>query len=255
MKYTSTLPIFIGYEEREHDAYEVCKFSIEYQNRRRKETGTWTWDDHPDIIQLRSKSIPEYNRNHGEPQSTDFTFTRFWVPYMCDFKGFSMFVDCDFLFLSSPYELVNEIDTSKAVSVVQHPEYIPLGDIKMDGISQHRSFRKNWASLMIFNNEHPKNQILKPDYLNDHLPGLDFHHLKWLDDDDIGSLPMEWNCLDQYYHLADPKAIHYTEGGPWFVDMQAEKTHPFHDTRYGLEWVRFKARFDDAMCNHHTTSV
>ena len=29
MSFSSTLPIYIGYEEREHRAYEVCKFSIE----------------------------------------------------------------------------------------------------------------------------------------------------------------------------------------------------------------------------------
>ena len=233
MKYTSTLPIFIGYEEREHEAYEVCKYSLEYQNQCRKETGTWAWDDYPDIIQLRSTEIKEYKRDHGEPQSTDFTFTRFWCPYLCDFEGFSLFVDCDFLFLAHPIEILKHIDTRKAVSVVQHPEYLPKGDIKMDGIAQHRSKRKNWASLIVFNNEHPSNKILEPDYLNNHLPGLDFHHLAWLDDSEIGSIPMEWNCLDQYYHMENPKAIHYTEGGPWFKN--------YRHCEYGDIWKNYLA--------------
>ena len=237
MKYTSTLPIFIGYEEREHEAYEVCKYSLEYQNQCRKETGTWAWDDYPDIIQLRSTEIKEYKRDHGEPQSTDFTFTRFWCPYLCDFEGFSLFVDCDFLFLAHPIEILKHIDTRKAVSVVQHPEYLPKGDIKMDGIAQHRSKRKNWASLIVFNNEHPSNKILEPHYLNNHLPGLDFHHLAWLDDSEIGSIPMEWNCLDQYYHIENPKAIHYTEGGPWFGGEY------FH-TRYAQEWIKYKFKMN-----------
>jgi hypothetical protein len=237
LKYTSTLPIFIGYEEREHEAYEVCKYSLEYQNQCRKETGTWAWDDYPDIIQLRSTEIKEYKRDHGEPQSTDFTFTRFWCPYLCDFEGFSLFVDCDFLFLAHPIEILKHIDTRKAVSVVQHPEYLPKGDIKMDGIAQHRSKRKNWASLIVFNNEHPSNKILEPDYLNNHLPGLDFHHLAWLDDSEIGSIPMEWNCLDQYYHMENPKAIHYTEGGPWFGGE-------YYHTRYAQEWVKYKFKMN-----------
>jgi|TARA_A100001391_G_scaffold77106_3_gene49818 hypothetical protein len=237
LKYTSTLPIFIGYEEREHEAYEVCKYSLEYQNQCRKETGTWAWDDYPDIIQLRSTEIKEYKRDHGEPQSTDFTFTRFWCPYLCDFEGFSLFVDCDFLFLAHPIEILKHIDTRKAVSVVQHPEYLPKGDIKMDGIAQHRSKRKNWASLILFNNEHPSNKILEPDYLNNHLPGLDFHHLAWLDDSEIGSIPMEWNCLDQYYHMENPKAIHYTEGGPWFGGE-------YYHTRYAQEWVKYKFKMN-----------
>ena len=165
------------------------------------------------------------------------TFTRFWCPYLCDFEGFSLFVDCDFLFLAHPIEILKHIDTRKAVSVVQHPEYLPKGDIKMDGIAQHRSKRKNWASLIVFNNEHPSNKILEPDYLNNHLPGLDFHHLAWLDDSEIGSIPMEWNCLDQYYHIENPKAIHYTEGGPWFGGEY------FH-TRYAQEWVKYKFKMN-----------
>ena len=228
MIYTSTLPIYIGYEEREHDAYEVCKFSIEYQNRRRKETGTWAWDDHPDIIQLRSKSIPEYNRNHGEPQSTDFTFTRFMVPHLSEYKGWSFFVDCDFLFLADPGMLIENFDDSKAVYCCQHPGYIPNSQIKMDGIPQHRAYRKNWASFIAFNNAHPSNAILTPEYVNNHRPGLDFHQLRWLKDEEIGSIPLEWNCLDDYYHLEHPKAIHYTDGGPWFDDYQ--------DTFYGDLW-------------------
>ena len=225
MSFSSTLPIYIGYEEREHDAYEVCRYSILRNSR-------YYWGESPQIHKLRSQDIKSYHRDHGEPQSTDFTFTRFWVPWMENFKGFSVFVDCDFLFLDSIFKLFEEVDKSKAVSVVKHPEYIPLKDLKMDGIPQHKSKRKNWASLMVFNNEHPKNQILIPQYLNEHVPGIDFHHFKWLDDEDIGELPLDWNCLDQYYKLRSPKAIHYTEGGPWFGPE-------FNDTTYGYLWNEY----------------
>ena len=218
----STLPIYIGYEAREHKAWEVCDFSIRRQRNFEIKAAA--------PIALKSENIEEYHRDHGEPQSTDFTFTRFWVPYLCDFKGFSIFVDCDFLFLKHPASILNDIDKTKAVSVVQHPPYLPLKEVKMDGVAQHRSFRKNWASLMVFNNEHPSNKILTPDYLNDHVPGIDFHHLKWLDDSEIGSIPLEWNCLDQYYHLGDPYAIHYTDGGPWFGEE-------FANTRYAQKWI------------------
>lgn len=222
MTFTSTYPIYIGYEEREHEAFEVCKFSMEINS---------IFD--LDIRALKSQDIPEYNRNFGEPQSTDFTFTRFWVPYLCGYKGFSIFVDCDFLFLDDPDNLFDYVDKTKAVSVVQHPQYVPLGDFKMDNISQHRSKRKNWCSLMVFNNEHPACKSLTPEYLNNHPQGIDFHWLKWVDDEDIGSIPLEWNVLDQYYHLLRPKAIHYTEGGPWFGSE-------FMNTRYADEWLKYQ---------------
>jgi hypothetical protein len=207
--------MYIGYEEREHDAFRVCTRSV-------KDKSTIT------PIQLRSTHIPEYKRNWGEPQSTDFTFTRFWVPYLSGFKGHSIFCDCDFLFLENPERLFRYTDPSLAVSVVKHPPYVPLTDAKMDNIDQHRSYRKNWASLMVFNNAHPSNKILTPDYLNNHRPGLDFHHFAWLKDEEIGSIPLEWNCLDGYYHLEKPKAIHYTDGGPWFKG--------YENTRYAGLW-------------------
>ena len=207
MSTISQSQIYIGYEEREHKAYEVCESSI----KRRSNI---------DIVKLRSQDIPEYNRDWGEPQSTDFTFTRFWVPYLSDYKGWSFFVDCDFVFLADPLEILENVDPSKAVYVVKHPGYIPNSQIKMDGIAQHRAYRKNWASFTLFNNEHPKNSTLTPHYLNNYRPGIDFHQFRWLDDEDIGSLPLEWNCMDDYYHLENPKAIHYTDGGPWFDNYQ-----------------------------------
>jgi hypothetical protein len=195
--------IFIGYDSREAKAYDVCKFSIEQVSDIK-------------INKLFSEDMETYNRDWGEPQSTDFTFTRFWVPQLSNYEGWSFFVDCDFVFLADPLDILKDIDESKAAYVVQHPGYIPNSQIKMDGVAQHRAYRKNWASLILFNNSHPKNKRLTTEFLNNHRPGLDFHQLRWLDDEDIGALPLEWNCLDDYYYLENPKAIHYTDGGPWF---------------------------------------
>ena len=222
---TSISQIYIGYEEREHEAYEVCKHTIK------------RFDSNLiNVIKLRSQDIPQYERNWGEPQSTDFTFTRFWVPYLSMFKGYSIFVDCDFLFLDDVQKLTEYINPDLAVSVAQHPSYTPRTEIKMDGVAQHRSFRKNWASLMVFNNEHPSNKVLTPDYLNNHKPGIDFHHFKWLKDEEIGSIPLEWNCLDGYYDLKYPKAIHYTDGGPWFDD--------YKETQFSSLWSIVKIGMD-----------
>ena len=83
--------IFIGYDSREVRAYDVCVHSLRYSTLK--------------INKLFSEDIPEYNRDWGEPQSTDFTFTRFFVPYLSGFKGWSFFVDCDFLFLADKYKV------------------------------------------------------------------------------------------------------------------------------------------------------
>lgn len=222
----SQAQIFIGYDQREHKAYEVCEHSIQQRSEIK-------------INKLFSEDIETYNRDWGEPMSTDFTFTRFWVPSLSNFKGWSFFCDCDFLFLADPLEILENVDDSKAVYVVKHPGYIPNSQIKMDGIPQHRAFRKNWASFTLFNNAHPKNQVLTPDYLNNHRPGLDFHQFRWLDDEDIGSLPLEWNCLDDYYHLENPKAIHYTDGGPWFDN--------YEETSYSDLWIKERDEMDNIL--------
>jgi lipopolysaccharide biosynthesis glycosyltransferase len=204
--------VYIGYDAREDIAAEVCKFSIQ------KRLTTYA-----NVRYLRSNNVLGYARVNGGPQSTDFTYTRFFIPSLEGYKGFSVFCDCDFLFIDDINELVASIDPTKAVSVVKHPRYIPNTDIKMDGISQHPMLRKNWASLMVFNNAHPSNAILTPDYVNTVEPGRSLHQFGWLKDEEIGSISLDWNTLDGYYELDNPRAIHYTDGGPWFDDYK--QTH------------------------------
>lgn len=201
------MKVFIGYDPHYDLAYNVCKHSIERRSN-------------VEVHKLWSKTIPEYRRNTGEPQSTDFTFTRFWVPYLSDFKGYSIFCDLDFVFLKDIGLLEQIIQKDKAVSVVKFKPYEPKSKTKMDGKPQHASPRKNWASLIVFNNEHPSNKILTPDYLNTHTPGLDFHQFAWLQDNEIGSLPAQWNVLDGYIPYDCLYGIHYTDGGPWFKEYE-----------------------------------
>jgi hypothetical protein len=146
-----------------------------------------------------------------------------------DFKGISIFCDCDFLWLANPADLADYINPDQAVAVCQHPVYTPNSVTKMDGKTQHKMGRKNWASMMVFNNEHPSNRTLTNQYVNEHMPGRDLHTFKWLKDEEIGSIPLDWNCLDDYYLLENPKAIHYTDGGPWFDNYQ--------ETTYSDLWL------------------
>lgn len=213
----SEFNLYIGLDERELIAAEVCKYSI---IKRMSQQVPVTF--------LRSQSIPEYNRPREVLQSTDFTYTRFLIPHLEHFKGFSIFCDCDFLFLDDVVKLFSTIDRTKAVSVVKHPKYIPNSDIKMDGIPQHAMIRKNWASLIVFNNEHPSNKILTPEHINTIPQGKLLHQFHWLEDDQIGSIPLNWNVLDDYYLIDNPKAIHYTDGGPWF--------HNYKHTTYSHLW-------------------
>lgn len=199
--------VYIGYDKREHIAAEVCKFSIKINSGITAEY-------------LKSENIPEFTRPREPNQSTDFTYTRFLVPYLESYKGYSIFCDCDFVFLYSIDSLMRLIDPQKAISVAKHPMYIPNSTLKMDGVVQHKMPRKNWASLIVFNNEHESCKQLTPNYINTIQPGKSLHLLEWVKDADIGSIPLEWNTLDGYYHFQHPKAVHYTDGGPWFENYQ-----------------------------------
>jgi hypothetical protein len=226
--------VYIGYDEREDIAASVCKFSIERNSSKVKP------------VFLKSIDIPEFKRPREANQSTDFTYTRFMIPFMENYTGYSIFCDCDFLFLHDLQSLLRNIDLAKAVSVVKHPAYIPKSQIKMDGIQQHIMPRKNWASLMVFNNSHPACKNLTPDYVNTVNPGRKLHTLDWVNDEDIGSISLEWNTLDGYYELNHPKAIHYTDGGPWFPN--------YKNTFYSEEWWNYYEQFINASGTQRTLS-
>ena len=54
--------------------------------------------------------------------------------------------------------------------------------------------------------------------------GQYLHRFSWLKDSEIGKLSHEWNWLVGWYKEPQdgkPKALHYTEGGPWFDEYKS----------------------------------
>lgn len=199
--------IFIGYDSTEDIAYRVCEYSIrKYQ---------------PDIqinpiVQKELRDRGEYTRPENEPASTEFSFTRFLTPKLSDYKGWSLFCDCDFLFLEDVQKLFDLCDDKYAVMVVKH-DHRPKHLAKMDGHRMQIWYPcKNWSSLVLWNCEHPSNRNIDVNGLG----GKDLHRFCWLHESEIGDLPVEWNWLVGYdediWPYKDPNALHYTEGGPWF---------------------------------------
>jgi lipopolysaccharide biosynthesis glycosyltransferase len=202
------MKVYVGWDSREDIAYQVCEHSI----KRR--------DPSAEVIPLKQNDMRSqgiYTRESDKLASTEFTFTRFFVPYLNDFKGWAVFCDCDFVWKVPTTELEQYCDESKAVVCVQH-EYQPKETTKMDGQVQSVYPRKNWSSMVLWNCGHEKNKILTPALLNQESPKF-LHRFSWLDDADIGSLPHHYNWLVGWYKEpkdGKPKILHYTEGGPWF---------------------------------------
>ena len=217
-----TLKIFIGWDSREPEAAEVCKYSILKHATVPVEIHFLKQEE------LRAQEI--YTREPDLQSSTEFTFTRFLVPYLCNYQGNAVFVDCDFLFEHDVKELFECANNNAAVSVVQH-DYQPTNTVKMDGKTQYLYPRKNWSSLMLFNCAHPDCQTLTPEIVSSQT-GEFLHRFAWTGYA-IGSLDKTWNWLVNWYHEPQdgkPKAIHYTEGGPWFSN--------YVKTEYGGNWIR-----------------
>ena len=216
------MKVYVGYDTREDIAYQVCEHSIKRRNGQ------------IEVIPLKQKDLREkgiYYREVDKLASTEFTFTRFFIPYLNDYKGWAVFCDCDFVWRVSPTELEQYCDDSKAVVCVQH-DYKPKEGLKMDGQVQLVYPRKNWSSMVLWNCGHPKNKMLTPELLNKET-GKFLHRFSWLDDSDIGNLPPVYNWLVGWYQEpkdGTPKILHYTEGGPWFEN--------YRDCEYADVWKK-----------------
>ena len=212
------MKVFVGYDPREDIAYQVCKHSIV----RRQPNA----EVRP-LIQRDLRDSGWYTRPEDKLASTEFTFTRFLVPELMNFKGWAVFMDCDMILTTDIKELFDQADDQYAVMCVQH-DYTPKEGIKMDGQRQTIYPRKNWSSVVLFNCGHPSNAALTQDLVNNpELNGAYFHRFSWLNDEEIGSLDHTWNYLVGVYDdMEKPNLIHYTSGGPWFENY---RDCEFHD--------------------------
>ncbi|MGE0362806.1 MAG: glycosyltransferase [Vicinamibacterales bacterium] len=158
-----------------------------------------------------------YTRERTATESTEFSFTRFLVPYLSRYEGWSVFMDCDMLCQVDLWEALAphvEAQQEKAVLVCPH-DYVPKTSTKMDGRVQTVYPRKNWSSLMVFNNA--KCRALTRQYVNT-VTGGELHQFAWVPDKAIGTLPLTLNWLvGEYRPRADAEILHYTLGGPYMA--------------------------------------
>ena len=214
---------FIGYDSKEDIAYRICKQSLINNSSINLNISSLK------LHELIVKKL--YTRNIDPLASTEFTYSRFLVPALMNYKGWAVFCDCDFLFLEDVAKLFNSIDNNKAVYCVHH-DYTPKEKHKMDGQQQTIYPRKNWSSFILYNCAHPSNKELSVDLVNKET-GSYLHQFKWLKDEEIGTLDERWNWLEGWTSANNnnsPYAVHYTRGGPWFEEWK--------DVEYADEWLK-----------------
>ncbi len=198
--------VFIGFDAREPVAFSVLAHSI---HARASQPVSIT----PLML---SQLGADFSREVHPLQSTEFSFSRFLVPHLSGFQGWSIFTDCDMLVQDDIASLWRMRDDRYAVMVVKH-DHRPSESVKFLGAPQTAYAKKNWSSVMLFNNA--KCRALTAEYVGT-ATGLDLHQFKWLSDDSlIGELPPRWNHLVGYDERADDVSlIHYTIGGPYFSE-------------------------------------
>lgn len=208
--------VFVGYDPREAVAYNVLAHSINVRSSRPVALAPLALSQLGGIM----------TRERHPLQSTDFSFSRFLTPYLSDFSGWSVFMDCDMLVLDDIAKLHDLRDDRYAVMVVKH-QHTPREDIKFLDQPQSKYQKKNWSSVMLFNNA--RCRALTPAYVNA-ATGLELHQFKWLGDDAlIGELPHCWNHLVGYdAPRPGMSLVHYTLGGPYFDE--------YRDCEYSKEW-------------------
>ncbi|NKC15437.1 MAG: hypothetical protein GKR94_25560 [Gammaproteobacteria bacterium] len=180
------LRVFIGYDDRQTVAYHVAHHSL-YARASRPLAITPLA-----ITPLVLDTLPLERRG-----LTLFTYSRFLVPWLCNFSGWALLLDPDMLVRGGIAELFGYADPQYAVMVVKNTE------------------RFEWASAILFNCAHRANQCLTPYFVDTPQACRAPHRFDWLDESLVGAVPGEWNHTVGYDEpRAEAKWVHYTQGVP-----------------------------------------
>lgn len=180
--------VFIGYDQRQPVAFHVAAQSL------------WNHASIPvEVTPLILRTLPVQRRG-----LTEFTYSRFLVPWLCGYRGYALFVDADVLFRADVAELG---EPEAQVSVVDH--------------AGERLYE--CPAIMLFNCA--KCEVLTPEFVETDKNPL---NLKWTAE--IGHLPPEWNHLVGYdAPRQDAKIVHFTQGIPCFSETKnAEFSEEWH---------------------------
>lgn len=200
------LTIFCGYDDREEVGTHIFVSSVLHRATIPVA-----------FVPLRLRSIRQ--------GTNQFTLSRFLVPWIMGYKGRAIFADAaDMICLSDVIELQEMLmNLGGAVGVVKH-KYKTQHKVKYIGTdmqSPNMDYeRKNWASLMLIDCEHPAWEAITPKSV-DTWSMLDLLQFNFLADSEIESISDEWNRLvDEDQPVGGAKILHWTAGIPAFKHYQ-----------------------------------
>lgn len=207
--------IFIGFDEREAVVYHTCAQSIIDRS------------SHPvSFIPLALNCLNGLIGKRPDG-SNDFVYSRFLVPFLCEYDGWALFIDGDMVLEADIADLFSLADPNYAAMVVKH-DYKTKYRSKYLGNTNEDYPKKNWSSVVLWNCSHEANKKLTPDLVSSS-SGKFLHRFEWLKEEQVGELPIEWNWLAmEYKKSTEAKLIHYTIGSPCFEE--------YADCDYSENW-------------------
>jgi lipopolysaccharide biosynthesis glycosyltransferase len=200
--------IFIGWDNGMPDAGNVLAYSLNKHAKRPIDISFLN------INELKAKY--DFNRKHDPLASTEFTYSRFLIPYICGYEGTAMFLDNDMLAFGDINEIFDLDMTGLALRVVKHQQEV-ITAIKMDGKAQSWYPRKNWSSMMLM--DCSKLRCWTKEVVENQT-GAFLHRFETIPDEQVGEISKTWNVLDEI--KSDTKLWHFTSGGPYhknYADM------------------------------------
>lgn len=194
------LKVFIGYDPRQPLGYNVLQHSIAKHS-----------SQPVSITPLILSQLPIKRRG-----LTEFTYSRFLVPSLCDFKGRALFLDADMVVTGDIAELFDNDDMSAVAVMKDQPQF-------------------EWASAMLFNCGACLR--LTPEFIDDEKnPMFDMAWAPY-----VGTFPPEWNHCVGYKDAAAAKLYHYTMGLPCWEETSgnpedAEWHAAYQDMLHTVSW-------------------
>jgi lipopolysaccharide biosynthesis glycosyltransferase len=196
------IDIVVGFDQREAVAYHTfCQSVI---------------DNCSEPVRFTPLVAHNVERKGG---SNDFIYSRFLVPSLMGYRNWAIFADGDMVCREDIARLWEMRDDRYAVQVVQH-DYQTKHPRKYLGNKNDNYPRKNWSSLILWNCAHIANRCLDKQTI-DSVEGSFLHRFGWLNESEIGELPLTWNWLAMEYPGNDnAQIVHYTIGTPCFATYQ-----------------------------------
>jgi len=198
--------VWIGHDHRQPLSTNVMRYSIERHASKPILIGSLIIDQMP----------------ISREGATQFTFSRWLVPWLMDYEGIGIFADEDMVVRGDIHELFDfceKIEGPWDVAVMKDQAMF------------------EWPSVMVFNNKSCKK--LTPEFVQDDAnPMFGFG---WTDK--VVSFPSEWNhCVGMTKPDMDAKLYHWTQGIPYWTECRGLPEDPYwfeeyEKTIHSVEWV------------------